>query len=91
MISLNEGTEKRRIPSNDFYPDCSAIRRSRRHVENGFEHQCHGTHEKGAETENAVVGAFPSEQAVLRLVGSILRDINEEWITCKRYLVMNED
>jgi len=27
-----------------------------------------------------VVGAFPSEQAVLRLAGSILRDINEEWI-----------
>ena len=38
-----------------------------------------------------VVGAFPSEQSLLRLAGSILRDINEEWITGKRYLLMDED
>ena len=34
-----------------------------------------------------VVGAFPSDQSLLRLAGSILKDINEEWITGKRYLL----
>ncbi len=37
-----------------------------------------------------VVGAFPSDQSLLRLAGSILRNINEEWITGKRYLLMDE-
>jgi transposase-like protein len=37
-----------------------------------------------------VVGAFPSDQSLLRLAGSILRDINEEWITGKRYVLMDE-
>ena len=37
-----------------------------------------------------VEGAFPSEHALMRLAGAILRDINEEWITGKRYLSMNE-
>lgn len=37
-----------------------------------------------------VVGAFPSEQSLLRLAGSILRNINEEWVTGKRYLPMDE-
>jgi len=37
-----------------------------------------------------VVGAFPSEHALMRLAGAILRDINEEWGTGKRYLTMDE-
>jgi len=37
-----------------------------------------------------VVGAFPSDQSLLRLAGSILRNINEEWVTGKRYLLMDE-
>ncbi|NLX49755.1 MAG: IS256 family transposase, partial [Methanospirillum sp.] len=37
-----------------------------------------------------VMGAFPSEHALLRSAGSILRDINEEWVTGKRYLSMEE-
>lgn len=37
-----------------------------------------------------VVGAFPSEHALMRLAGAILRDINEEWVTGRRYLSMNE-
>lgn len=37
-----------------------------------------------------VVGAFPSEQALMRLAGAILRDINEEWVTGARYLSMEE-
>ena len=35
-----------------------------------------------------VVGAFPNEESLLRLVGSILMDINEEWVTGRRYLTM---
>jgi putative transposase len=38
-----------------------------------------------------VVGAFPSDQQFMRLGVSILIDINEEWITTKKYLTMDED
>mgnify|MGYP000843569212 CR=1 FL=1 len=37
------------------------------------------------------VGAFPNEDSLLRLVGAILMDINEEWITGRRYLSMEEE
>ncbi len=37
-----------------------------------------------------VVGAFPNQNSVIRLIGSILMEMNEEWITSKRYLNMNE-
>lgn len=37
------------------------------------------------------IGAFPNDASLLRLAGSILIDINEEWITGNRYLsVMSE-
>jgi len=37
------------------------------------------------------IGAFPNDASLLRLTGSILIDINEEWITGNRYLsVKNE-
>lgn len=37
------------------------------------------------------IGAFPNDASLLRLAGSILIDINEEWITGNRYLsVKNE-
>jgi transposase-like protein len=32
------------------------------------------------------IGAFPNDPSLLRIVGSILIDINEEWITSRRYL-----
>ena len=35
-----------------------------------------------------VAGAFPNEKSLLRLAGSILMDINEEWVTGTRYLSM---
>jgi transposase-like protein len=35
-----------------------------------------------------VVGAFPNDDSLLRLVVSILININEEWITGRRYLTM---
>jgi putative transposase len=38
-----------------------------------------------------VVGAFPSEQSFMRLGISILIDINEEWMTTKKYLSMDAD
>jgi putative transposase len=38
-----------------------------------------------------VVGAFPNEESLLRLVGSILVDINEEWVTGRRYLTMEKE
>ncbi|AKB76813.1 Mobile element protein [Methanosarcina horonobensis HB-1 = JCM 15518] len=37
-----------------------------------------------------VVGAFPSQESVLRLRVSILIDINEEWITGNKYLIMEQ-
>ncbi len=38
-----------------------------------------------------VVGAFPSDQSFMRLGVSILIDINEDWMTNKKYLCMDED
>jgi len=35
-----------------------------------------------------VVGAFPNEESLLRLVGSILMEINEEWVIDRKYLMM---
>lgn len=37
-----------------------------------------------------VVGAFPNQESVLRLVVSILIDINEDWITGNKYLIMEQ-
>ena len=37
------------------------------------------------------IGAFPSEQSLLRLVVTIMMDINEEWITGRRYINMEEN
>ena len=34
------------------------------------------------------VGAFPNEDSAMRLIGSILIDINEEWLCGRRYLTM---
>ena len=31
-----------------------------------------------------VVGAFPNEESLLRLAGSILMEINEEWVTGRK-------
>jgi transposase-like protein len=36
------------------------------------------------------IGAFPSEHSLLRLVVTIMMDINEEWITGRRYINMEE-
>jgi len=37
------------------------------------------------------VGAFPSDQSLMRLAGCIMININEEWVTGKRYLTMDEE
>ena len=36
-----------------------------------------------------VVGAFPSDSSFMRLGVSLLIDINEEWLTTKKYLSMD--
>ena len=38
-----------------------------------------------------VVGVFPNEESLLLLVGSILMDVNEDWVTGRRYLTMEEE
>ena len=38
-----------------------------------------------------VVGAFPNENSFMRLGVSVLIDINEEWLTAKKYLSMDAD
>lgn len=37
------------------------------------------------------IGAFPSEQSLVRLVLTIRMDINEEWITERKYMNMEVD
>ena len=44
----------------------------------------------GMKRRSKVVGAFPSPESVIRLIGSILMNTNEEWIAGNRYLNMNE-
>ncbi len=45
---------------------------------------------KEVKRRSKVVGAFPNDESVLRLVVSILIDINEEWITGNKYLIMEQ-
>jgi len=37
-----------------------------------------------------VVGAFPNDDSLLRLAGAVLMDINEEWVTGRKYLTVEE-
>jgi putative transposase len=37
------------------------------------------------------IGAFPDNNALMRLAVSIMMDINEEWITGRKYLSMEVD
>jgi putative transposase len=46
---------------------------------------------KELKRRSRVVGAFPSDKSFMRLGVSILIDINEEWLTAKKYLSMNAD
>ena len=46
---------------------------------------------KELKRRSRVVGAFPSDESFMRLGVSILIDINEEWMTTKRYLSMDVD
>jgi len=41
---------------------------------------------KEIKRRSRVVGAFPSDSSLVRLIGSILMDMDEEWTTGKRYL-----
>mgnify|MGYP000943814093 FL=1 len=46
---------------------------------------------KELKRRSRVVGAFPSDESFMRRGVSILIDINEEWMTTKRYLSMDAD
>jgi putative transposase len=46
---------------------------------------------KELKRRSRVVGAFPSDQSFMRLGVSILIDINEEWMTTRKYLSMNTE
>ena len=46
---------------------------------------------KELKRRSRVVGAFPSDESFMRLGVSILININEEWMTTKRYLSMDVD
>jgi len=43
---------------------------------------------KELKKRSRVVGAFPNEKSLIRLAVAILIDINEEWLTGRRYLDM---
>jgi len=43
---------------------------------------------KELKRRSRVAGAFPSDQSLMRVVGCLLMDINEEWITGNKYLSM---
>jgi transposase-like protein len=46
---------------------------------------------KELKRRSRVVGAFPSDKSFMRLSVSILININEEWLTAKKYLSMDAD
>jgi putative transposase len=46
---------------------------------------------KELKRRSRVVGAFPNDGALLRLGVTILMDINEEWLTGRKYLSMIEE
>jgi putative transposase len=46
---------------------------------------------KELKRRSRVIGAFPNDGALLRLGVTILRDINEEWLTGRKYLSMIEE
>jgi len=46
---------------------------------------------KELKRRSRVVGAFPNERSLIRLAVAILIDINEEWLTGRRYLEMEEN
>jgi len=45
---------------------------------------------KELKRRSRMVGAFPNERSLIRLAVAMLIDLNEEWLTGRRYLDMEE-
>ena len=59
----------------------------RSHWAEGLVDQPLGTGQQGNQAPSPVVGIFPNEAAVVRLVGAILADMHDEWqVSDRRYL-----
>jgi len=50
-----------------------------------------GAYQQGTQRRSRVIGAFPNDGALLRLGVTILMDINDEWLTGRKYLSMIEE
>jgi transposase-like protein len=46
---------------------------------------------KELKRRSRVIGIFPDDQACIRVLGGICREISEEWETGRRYLNMDAD
>jgi putative transposase len=46
---------------------------------------------KELKRRSRTAGAYPSDKSLMRVAGCIMMNINEEWITGKRYLSMDEE
>ena len=44
---------------------------------------------KAIKRRTQVVGVFPNEAAIIRLVGALLLEQNDEWVTTRRYLSLS--
>ena len=80
----NRGRRPRKSPNeNDVlaYMDFPAAHRAKLHSTNGLERL-----NKEVKRRADVVGIFPNEASIIRLVGAVLMEANDEWQLQHRYL-----
>jgi transposase-like protein len=54
-----------------------------------FSLKCH-PHDVKENQRRKVVGAFPNDESLMRLVVAVLIDQNENWVTGNRYLTIKD-